>query len=85
MACAEQAMATATLNLRVQPYRLLTKTEAANYCRRSVRKFEAQCPVAPLQMADGDRLWDVQDLDRWIDSLKSGGAEDADAIVARLG
>ncbi len=52
-------MATATLNLRFQPYRLLTKTEAANYCRRSVRKFEAQCPVAPVQMADGDRLWDV--------------------------
>ncbi|HEV2605361.1 MAG TPA: hypothetical protein VGU24_17070 [Microvirga sp.] len=78
-------MATATLNLRVQPYRLLTKVEAANYCRRPIKKFEAQCPVAPLQMADGDRLWDVQDLDRWIDSLKVGGADAAETIVARLG
>jgi hypothetical protein len=36
-------------------------------------------------MADGDRLWDVQDLDRWIDSLKVGGADAAETIVARLG
>lgn len=77
-------MATATLNLRIQPYRLLTKAEAAHYCRRSVRKFEAQCPIPPLQMADGDLLWDVRDLDHWIDGLKSGCNDDADAIVARL-
>jgi hypothetical protein len=59
-------MATATINLRVQPFRLLTKTEAANYCKRSLKKFAAQCPVRPLQMADGDELYDVQDLDHWI-------------------
>jgi hypothetical protein len=35
-------------------------------------------------MADGDELYDVQDLDRWIDSLKGGG-DDADDIVGRLG
>jgi hypothetical protein len=52
-------MTVATLNLRVQPYRLLTKVEAAHYCRRSVKKFEAQCPVKPVEMADGDLLWDV--------------------------
>jgi hypothetical protein len=74
----------ATLSLRVQPFRLLTKAEAAHYCRRSVKKFEAQCPVPPLEMADGDRLWDVRDLDRWIDSLKKDFADDANAIVARL-
>lgn len=77
-------MATTTLNLRVQPYRLLTKTEAAHYCRRSVKKFEAQCPVQPLRMADGDLLWDVQDLDFWIDSLKSGRFDEAETALARL-
>lgn len=78
-------MTAATLSLRVQPFRLLTKAEAAHYCRRSVKKFEAQCPVPPLEMADGDRLWDVRDLDRWIDSLKKDYfADDANAIVARL-
>ena len=76
-------MATASLNLRIEPYRLLTKREAANYCRRSIKKFEAQCPVAPIEMVDGDRLWDVQDLDRWIDSLKEGLAEGED-ILRRL-
>ena len=77
-------MTAATLNLRVQPFRLLTKAEAAHYCRRSVKKFEAQCPVTPIQMADGDRLWDVRDLDRWIDSLKSDFGDEASAIVSRL-
>jgi hypothetical protein len=74
----------ATLNLRVQPFRLLTRAEAAHYCRRSVKKFEAQCPVTPVQMADGDCLWDVRDLDRWIDSLKNDPDDDASAIVSRL-
>jgi hypothetical protein len=74
----------ATLSLRVQPFRLLTKAEAAHYCRRSVKKFEAQCPVPPIEMPDGDRLWDVHDLDRWIDSLKKDFGDDENAIVARL-
>ena len=78
-------MATTTLNLRVQPYRLLTRAEAAHYCRRSVKKFEVQCPVHPLRMTDGDLLWDVQDLDRWIESLKSGKIDEAEAALARLG
>ena len=79
----EKKLTNATINLRVQPFRLLTKAEAASYCRRSVKKFEAQCPVPPIAMADGDRLWDVQDLDRWIDSLKEGSAE-SDDILRRL-
>ncbi|HEV7909751.1 MAG TPA: hypothetical protein VGP28_01380 [Methylocella sp.] len=77
-------MAVTTINLRVAPYRLFTKAEAAHYCRRSPAKFEAQCPVTQIIMADGDRLWDVLDLDKWIDSLKEPKSSDADAIVARL-
>lgn len=77
-------MATATLSLRLQPYRLLTKAEAAHYCRRSVKKFELQCPVPPIEMADGDLLWDVQDLDRWIDNLKGEKLDEAEAALARL-
>jgi len=77
-------MTAAKVTLYIKPYRLLTKTEAADYCRRSPKKFEAQCPVQPLEMADGGRLWDIRDLDAWIDSLKTEGGEDADGIVARL-
>jgi len=62
----------------------MTKAEAALYCRRPVKKFEAQCPVRPLRMVDGDELYDVQDLDAWIDGLKNGH-EDSDDIVGRLG
>jgi hypothetical protein len=79
------SMTVTTLNLRVHPYRLLSKVEAAHYCRRSVKKFEAQCPVKPVEMSDGDLLWDVQDLDKWIDSLKSGSNDDTtDAIIEKL-
>jgi hypothetical protein len=36
-------------------------------------------------MADGDRVWDVQDLDRWIDDLKAGVAgETMGSIVEKL-
>ena len=35
-------------------------------------------------MADGDRLWDVVDLDTWIDSLKAGGDVHGDDIIAKL-
>lgn len=78
-------MASAVLNLRIKPFRLLSKADAASYCSRSLKKFEGQCPVRPIEMADGDRLWDVRDLDLWIDSLKSGQGSDADEIVGRLG
>jgi hypothetical protein len=77
-------VAVATVNLRVAPYRLLTKADAAYYCRRSNAQFEAQCTVAPIIMPNGDKLWDVLDLDKWIDSLKTGKLSDADEIIASL-
>ncbi|WP_158807989.1 hypothetical protein [Beijerinckia sp. L45] len=77
-------MTSTILNLRIQPYRLFTKVEAAAYCRRSTKKFEGQCPVAPIVMADGDKLWDVVDLDKWIDSLKAGHVFDSDDIISKL-
>ena len=77
-------MSAAFINLRVQPFRLLTKAEAAHYCRRSRKKFEFQCPVKPIKMADGDLLWDVDDLDKWIDSMKTGDETSIDDLIGRL-
>jgi hypothetical protein len=77
-------MTIATVNLRIQPYRLLNKAEAAYYCRLPVKKFQAACPVKPIQMADGIFLWDVQDLDIWIDTKKAGPESDDSAIVGKL-
>jgi hypothetical protein len=76
-------MPAATINLRVEPFRMLTKREAAFYCRQAFKTFAVVCPVTPVVMPDGQQLYDVQDLDRWIDGLK-GDAGDADAIVRRL-
>lgn len=77
-------MSRATVNLRVQPFRLMKKVDAAHYCARSPKAFEAQCPVRPITMANGDALWDVYDLDAWIDGLKAG-ATSSDKIIELLG
>jgi hypothetical protein len=79
-------MANATLQITVIPKRMLTKPEAATHCGRSIRRFEIECPCSPVTFPNGDKRFDVQDLDGWLNSLKAGGSDhDADAIVARLG
>lgn len=77
-------MAVATINLRVEPFRLLTKGQAAHYCGLGSKTFAARCPVTPVAMPNGEELYDVHDLDGWIDTLKGGAGADADAIIARL-
>lgn len=74
----------ATVQLNFQPKRMLTKSEAAYHCGRSVRRFEVECPITPVAFPNGDKRYDVDDLDRWIDGLKAGAPSAADDIVARL-
>jgi hypothetical protein len=79
-------MSSATLQINVIPKRMLSQSEAAHHCGRSLTRFKVECPVRPLRYANGDLRWDVQDLDAWINSLKAGVCDhDADAIIARLG
>ena len=79
-------MSQTTLNVVVIPKRMLTKTEAAAHCGRSVKRFGIECPVRPIQFENGDLRYDVHDLDAWLDSLKSGHEDaDVDSIVDRLG
>lgn len=77
-------MATAKLNLHIQPYRMLKKSDAAAYCGLAVARLETICPVAPLQYPGGARLWDVRDLDAWLEGLKTGAADSDDAILGKL-
>ena len=78
-------MSSATLQINVVPKRMLNKSEAAHHCGRSITRFGIECPVAPLCFPNGDLRWDVQDIDRWLNSLKAGaGDHEADAIIARL-
>ena len=54
--------------------RLLTKAQAARYCSLSIATFTRICPMRPINLGYSDpRLirYDVHDLDRWIDELKS--------------
>jgi hypothetical protein len=76
--------ASATLLLSIVPKRMLTRAEAAGHCGRSVKQFEAECPVTPIRFANGDLRFDVRDLDAWLDSVKAGQSGDVDAIIARL-
>lgn len=74
----------AIVQLDFTPKRMLTKAEAARHCGRPVRRFEVECGVPPVKFPNGDSRYDVQDLDKWIDGLKTGKLSDADEIVARL-
>jgi hypothetical protein len=76
-------MASATLQINVIPKRMLSKWEAAHHCGRSVKRFEIECPCRPVEFPNGDKRFDIQDLDGWLNNLKAGSG-DADAIVARL-
>jgi hypothetical protein len=73
-----------TLQIAVVPKRMLTKTEAAQHCGRPVKRFEIECPCCPVRFPNGDLRFDVQDLDQWINSLKAGNDNEADAIIEKL-
>lgn len=73
-------MGRAVLTLSVVPKRMLSKSEAAEHCGRSTKRFEIECPVTAIQFPNGDRRYDVHDLDVWLDSLKSEADSTSDVI-----
>lgn len=76
-------MSTAVVNLSVIAKRMLDKREAAEHCGRPLKRFQVECPVAPILFPNGDLRFDVHDLDRWLDNLK-GKSEDSATILQRL-
>jgi hypothetical protein len=60
--------------------RLLTKQDAAAYLGICGATFDRVCPVTPIALGEGDRLlrFDVQALDRFIDSLTPGTRDSAE-------
>jgi hypothetical protein len=61
---------------------MLKPHEAAAYCGRSMARFTAECPVAAVAFPNGDRLFDLRDLDAWLDGLKE--PQDVSDLIARL-
>lgn len=74
---------TATLNIKVAPRRMLSPREAAEYCGLPLKRFPSSCAVPPVLMPDGAKLYDLRDLDAWLDALK-GGVSSEDEILRRL-
>ena len=74
-------MPSATLNLRVSPRRMLSAREAGEYCGLPAK----QIPVAPIEMPNGKALFDIRDLDEFLDGLKSSQPNTDDDIIGRLG
>jgi hypothetical protein len=78
-------MSLATLNIKVTPRRMLSSGEAATYCGIPAKSFINSCGMHPVKMPNGKTLYDIRDLDTWLDSLKSEAPDSDDAIVGRLG
>jgi hypothetical protein len=78
-------MASATLNIKVSPRRMLSPREAAEYCGLAPKRFPQECCVPPVSMPTGTKLYDMRDLDLWLDSLKSGDPTGDDELLGKLG
>lgn len=63
---------------------MLSKADAAHYCGLPTSRFSHLCPVTPVELSNGTKRWDVQDLDKWLDSLKSPDDCSDDALLSRL-
>ena len=76
---------TTMLNIRVAPRRMLSLREAADYCGIPPKKFPALTGIAPLAMPHSEKLYDIKDLDAWLDGIKNNALDSDDAIIGKLG
>lgn len=74
-----------SLDISIAPRRMLTPREAAQYCRMPLAKLKILSGISPVKMPHGKELFDLRDLDTWIDSLKRGGDPSDSDILERLG
>lgn len=78
-------MTNAMLNIRVIQPRMLSLKLAADYVGIPQKRFPMACPVAPVAMPGDVKLYDVRDLDKWLDELKGGTDAADDDIIGKLG
>ena len=50
--------------------RMLTLKEASVYCLVTAKRFAAVTGIAAIELPHGKKVYDIRDLDNWIDSLK---------------
>jgi hypothetical protein len=78
-------MTNAMLNIRVIQPRMLSLKMAADYLGIPQKRFPVTCPVTPVALPGDVKLYDVRDLDKWLDELKVGLGDDDDDIINKLG
>lgn len=66
------------------PRRMLTLREAADYCGIPVKRFPVACSARPVAMPHGKLLYDVKDLDVWLDGVKGNCANTDEEIIRKL-
>mgnify|MGYP001766399551 CR=1 FL=1 len=64
--------------------RMMKPREAAEYCGIPFSRLPYALPVPRVEMPHGKKLYDRNDLDAWLDGLKSNSLDD-DSIIERLG
>ncbi|MDO8984266.1 AlpA family transcriptional regulator [Cypionkella sp.] len=79
-------MASANLNINVTEKRMMSEAEAASYCGFVAAKhFKVCCNVQPVNLGGKVLRYDKRDLDQWIDTEKTGDADNSrEAILSRL-
>ncbi|MHA3915683.1 hypothetical protein [Halovulum sp. GXIMD14793] len=78
-------MGNASLNISVVDKRMFSATEAADYTGIPRKHFKNTCPVQPVELRPGAKLYDKRDLDVWIDGIKTGTElATQDAILDKL-
>jgi len=77
-------MSLATLNVRIQPHRMLSLQQAAEYVGVPKARFSV-VQIAPVEVAKGVLRYDLHDLDNWIDSIKLGAADSDEDVIGKLG
>ncbi|MEW9522361.1 hypothetical protein MRBLRH8O_000141 [Agrobacterium radiobacter] len=64
---------------------MLSLKMAADYLGIPQKRFPVTCPVTPVALPGDVKLYDVRDLDKWLDELKVGLGDDDDDIISKLG
>lgn len=57
--------------------RFLSDRQAADYAGMTLTEFRRDCPIAPQERAQGRKVWDVYELDRWLDGVPHSNQNNA--------
>lgn len=76
---------TSIVAIKTSPRRMLSPKEAALYCGEPFTTFEARCPCKPRLNSRGQKLYDIKDLDKWLDPKDENDRDSEAAIMEKLG